>query len=194
MTSLTMEAVKPSGTKPRDAERSKNFFALGLISWLYTRPTEPTLQWIQQRFAKTPMVAEANTLAFKAGWNFGETAELFPSTYEVKPAAARARPVHQHLGQHRPGLGPDRRRAAGPAAAVPRQLPDHPGLRHPPRAVQAQELRGPHPAGRGRDRRHRRRPRARPTPAPWGSPPPAARASTSSRRPSAWPSVWSCRC
>jgi 2-oxoglutarate ferredoxin oxidoreductase subunit alpha len=87
MTSLTLEATKPSGTRPRDAERSKNFFALGLISWLYTRPTDPTLQWIQQRFGKTPMVAEANTLAFKAGWNFGETAELFPSTYEVKPAA-----------------------------------------------------------------------------------------------------------
>jgi 2-oxoglutarate ferredoxin oxidoreductase subunit alpha len=86
MTSLTMEAVKPSGTKPRDAERSKNFFALGLISWLYTRPTDPTLQWIQARFGKTPMVAEANTLAFKAGWNFGDTAELFPSIYEVKPA------------------------------------------------------------------------------------------------------------
>jgi 2-oxoglutarate ferredoxin oxidoreductase subunit alpha len=87
MTSLTMEAVKPSGTKPRDAERSKNFFALGLISWLYTRPQAPTLEWIGQRFGKTPMVAEANTLAFKAGWNFGETAELFPNTYEVKPAA-----------------------------------------------------------------------------------------------------------
>jgi 2-oxoglutarate ferredoxin oxidoreductase subunit alpha len=87
MTSMTMEAVKPSGTKPRDAERSKNFFALGLISWLYGRPTEPTIKWIQDRFAKTPMVAEANTLAFKAGFNFGETAELFPSTYEVKPAA-----------------------------------------------------------------------------------------------------------
>jgi 2-oxoglutarate ferredoxin oxidoreductase subunit alpha len=86
MTSLTMEAVKPSGTKPRDAERSKNFFALGLISWLYTRPVEPTLKWIEERFAKTPMVAEANTLAFKAGWNFGETAELFPNIYEVKPA------------------------------------------------------------------------------------------------------------
>ncbi|MGH9116122.1 MAG: 2-oxoacid:acceptor oxidoreductase subunit alpha, partial [Acidimicrobiales bacterium] len=86
MTSMTMEAVKPSGTKPRDAERSKNFFALGLISWLYGRPTEPTLQWIQAKFGDTAMVAEANTLAFKAGWNFGETAELFPSTYEVKPA------------------------------------------------------------------------------------------------------------
>ena len=87
MTSLTLEAVKPSGTKPRDAERSKNFFALGLISWLYGRPQDPTLAWIDQRFAKTPMVKEANTLAYKAGWNFGETAELFPSTYHVKPAA-----------------------------------------------------------------------------------------------------------
>jgi 2-oxoglutarate ferredoxin oxidoreductase subunit alpha len=86
MTSLTLEAVKPSGTKPRDAERSKNFFALGVISWMYTRPVEATLTWIAERFAKTPMVAEANTLAFKAGWNFGETAELFESTYNVRPA------------------------------------------------------------------------------------------------------------
>ena len=86
MTSMTLEAVKPSGTKPRDAERSKNFFALGLVSWIYTRPAEPTIEWIQQRFGKMPMVAEANTLAFKAGWNFGETAELFDSHYEVKPA------------------------------------------------------------------------------------------------------------
>jgi 2-oxoglutarate ferredoxin oxidoreductase subunit alpha len=86
MTSLTLEAVKPSGTKPRDADRSKNFFALGLISWLYGRPQGPTVEWIEQRFGRTPMVAQANTLAFKAGWNFGETAELFPSTYQVKPA------------------------------------------------------------------------------------------------------------
>jgi 2-oxoglutarate/2-oxoacid ferredoxin oxidoreductase subunit alpha len=86
MTSITMEAVKPSGTRPRDAERSKNFFALGLISFMYTRPTEPTIEWIASRFAKQPMVAEANTLAFRAGWNFGETAELFDSLYEVRPA------------------------------------------------------------------------------------------------------------
>jgi 2-oxoglutarate/2-oxoacid ferredoxin oxidoreductase subunit alpha len=86
MSSMTLEAVKPSGTKPRDAERSKNFFALGLICWMYTRPAEPTLRWIEERFAKNPMVAQANTLAFKAGWNFGETAELFDSRYEVKPA------------------------------------------------------------------------------------------------------------
>jgi 2-oxoglutarate ferredoxin oxidoreductase subunit alpha len=87
MTSLTVEATKPTGAKPRDAERSKNFFALGLISWMYTRPTDATLDWIGKRFAKQPVVAEANTLAFKAGYNFGETAELFESSYEVKPAA-----------------------------------------------------------------------------------------------------------
>jgi len=90
MTSLTIEATKPTGAKPRDAERSKNFFALGLLSWMYTRPVEPTLEWIQAKFAKTPIIAEANTLAFKAGYNFGETAELFESAYEVKPAALAA--------------------------------------------------------------------------------------------------------
>ncbi len=87
MTSLTLEAAKETGAKPRDAERSKNFFALGLISWMYNRPVEPTLKWIETRFAKTPVVAQANALAFKAGYNFGETAELFESSYEVKPAA-----------------------------------------------------------------------------------------------------------
>jgi 2-oxoglutarate ferredoxin oxidoreductase subunit alpha len=86
MTSMTLEAVKPTGAKPRDAERSKNFFALGLVSWMYTRPVEPTLAWIQQRFGKNKLVAESNTLAFKAGYNFGETTELFVSHFEVKPA------------------------------------------------------------------------------------------------------------
>src|SRR5438874_95099 len=82
MTSITIEATKPTGAKPRDAERSKNFFALGLISWMYTRPVESTLEWIGTRFGKNPTVADSNTLAFKAGYNFGETAELFDSAYE----------------------------------------------------------------------------------------------------------------
>jgi len=84
MTSLTLEAAKPSGAKTRDAERSKNFFALGLLSWMYSRPAELTLDWIAQRFAATPAVAEANALAFKAGYNFGETAELVGGPFEVK--------------------------------------------------------------------------------------------------------------
>ncbi|HVF33253.1 MAG TPA: 2-oxoacid:acceptor oxidoreductase subunit alpha [Acidimicrobiales bacterium] len=86
MTSMTLEATKPTGAKPRDAERSKNFFALGLVCWMYTRPVEDTIAWIEQRFAKNAMVRDANLLAFKAGYNFGETAELFPSHYEVAPA------------------------------------------------------------------------------------------------------------
>jgi 2-oxoglutarate ferredoxin oxidoreductase subunit alpha len=87
MTSLTMEVGKEAGVKPRDAERSKNFFALGLVSWLYSRPVEPTLEWIAKRFASSPLVLDANTRAFKAGFNFGETAELFESNYQVRPAA-----------------------------------------------------------------------------------------------------------
>jgi 2-oxoglutarate/2-oxoacid ferredoxin oxidoreductase subunit alpha len=87
MTSITQEVCKEAGVKPRDAERSKNFFALGLVSWLYTRPTEPTLEWIASRFAERPQVAEANTRAFRAGYDFGETAELFESNYEVRPAS-----------------------------------------------------------------------------------------------------------
>ncbi len=87
MTSITTEVSKEAGVKPRDAERSKNFFALGLISWLYTRPTEATIGWIEQKYAGKPLVMEANLRAFKAGYHFGETAELFESSYEVKPAA-----------------------------------------------------------------------------------------------------------
>jgi 2-oxoglutarate ferredoxin oxidoreductase subunit alpha len=86
MTSLTQTAVADLGVKPRDAERSKNLFALGLISWMYTRPMDPTIEWLRERFAKTPQVAAANEAAFKAGHAFGETAELFDHPYEVKAA------------------------------------------------------------------------------------------------------------
>ena len=86
MTSLTVKAAEPTGAKPRDAERSKNFFALGVISWLYDRPPETILDWIQTRFASRETVLEANRLAFRAGWNFGETAEIFESGYEVRAA------------------------------------------------------------------------------------------------------------
>ena len=86
MSSLTAEAVKSLGVKPRDADRSKNFFALGLVSWMYTRPVEPTVAWIEERFAARRQVADANLAAFQAGHAFGETAELFDHAYEVKPA------------------------------------------------------------------------------------------------------------
>jgi 2-oxoglutarate/2-oxoacid ferredoxin oxidoreductase subunit alpha len=113
MTSLTKEAARTARGEARDAERSKNFFALGLISWMYTRPVEPTLEWIEERFAGNPMVREANTAALKAGHAFGETAELFDHTYEVKPATLEPGHLHQHQRQHRAVLGAGRRRAAG---------------------------------------------------------------------------------
>ena len=86
MTTITKEVCKDLGVKPRDAERSKNFFALGLLSWLYSRPAQPTLDWISAKFKRQQLIADANTAAFKAGMAFGETAELFDFTYEVKPA------------------------------------------------------------------------------------------------------------
>ncbi len=86
MTSLTKEVCKDLGVKPRDAERSKNFFALGLVSWLYGRPTEPTLDWIQAKFGRNELVVAANTAAFHAGHAFGETTEMFEATYHVPPA------------------------------------------------------------------------------------------------------------
>jgi 2-oxoglutarate ferredoxin oxidoreductase subunit alpha len=86
MTSITIEATKDLGVKRRDAERSKNFFALGLICWMYTRPVKPIQEWIEHKYAKRDQVRDANLAAFKAGRNFGETAELFDHPYEVKPA------------------------------------------------------------------------------------------------------------
>ena len=90
MTSLTRAVCEPLGVKPRDAERSKNLFALGLISWMYTRPVAQTVEWIEQKFASKPKVRDANLAAFRAGHAFGETAELFEYTYQVKPAHQEA--------------------------------------------------------------------------------------------------------
>jgi 2-oxoglutarate/2-oxoacid ferredoxin oxidoreductase subunit alpha len=87
LTSMTVEALKGiEGITPREAERSKNFFALGLMSWLYGRPTEGTLAFIERKFAKRPEIVEANSRAFKAGYAYGETSEDFVVSYEVKPA------------------------------------------------------------------------------------------------------------
>jgi 2-oxoglutarate ferredoxin oxidoreductase subunit alpha len=69
--------------------RSKNFFALGLMAWLFHRPTEPTIEWVEKKFAKLPEVAAANKAAFQAGYTFGVATEATKSTFEVKPAALR---------------------------------------------------------------------------------------------------------
>ena len=86
LTEQTFEAVKAFGLTRKEAGRSKNMYALGLLSWLYTRPTEGTIAFLERKFATKPGIRDANIAAFKAGFNFGETAEEFSVSYEVKPA------------------------------------------------------------------------------------------------------------
>ncbi|MFJ5515536.1 2-oxoacid:acceptor oxidoreductase subunit alpha [Streptomyces griseoluteus] len=87
LTTLTVEALKEFALSRKEAERSKNMFALGLLSWMYHRPTEATEKFLTTKFAKKPDIAAANVAAFRAGWNFGETTEDFAVSYEVAPAA-----------------------------------------------------------------------------------------------------------
>jgi 2-oxoglutarate/2-oxoacid ferredoxin oxidoreductase subunit alpha len=86
LTTLTVEALKEFDLSRKEAERSKNMFALGLLSWMYHRPTEGTEKFLRTKFAKKPQIAEANLAAFRAGWNFGETTEDFAVSYEIAPA------------------------------------------------------------------------------------------------------------
>jgi 2-oxoglutarate ferredoxin oxidoreductase subunit alpha len=88
MTSITVRAVEELGLTRKEAERSKNMFALGLVSWMYGRPIDVTLNWLHKKFGDKPQVYDANVAAFKAGYNFGETTELFAHSYQVKPAPA----------------------------------------------------------------------------------------------------------
>ncbi|HEY6629304.1 MAG TPA: 2-oxoacid:acceptor oxidoreductase subunit alpha [Acidimicrobiia bacterium] len=87
MDELTKEAVKDSGVSGRSVLRSKNFLALGLLAWLFHRPTEPTVEWARKKFAKTPEVANANIAAFQAGYTLGEATEAAKTTFVIKPAA-----------------------------------------------------------------------------------------------------------
>ena len=86
LTGMTIEAVKPHGLSRKDATRAKNMFALGLLSWMYGRPTEQTTDFLSKRFSRTPDIRDGNIAAFRAGWNYGETTEAFAVSYEVKPA------------------------------------------------------------------------------------------------------------
>ena len=86
MTALTLEAIQDLPLNTKEKDRTKNFFALGLVSWIYTRPLDPTLDWIKKKFAKNATIAEANVRVLKAGHAFGETAEIFSECYQLEPA------------------------------------------------------------------------------------------------------------
>ncbi|WP_285684454.1 2-oxoacid:acceptor oxidoreductase subunit alpha [Actinoplanes sp. NBRC 103695] len=89
LTSMTIGALAELNIAKKDAERAKNMFALGLLSWMYSRPFESTLRFLERKFVKRPDLVAANKAAFQAGWNFGETTEDFSVRYEVKPAKMR---------------------------------------------------------------------------------------------------------
>ncbi|MGW9556610.1 2-oxoacid:acceptor oxidoreductase subunit alpha [Nocardiopsis sp. NPDC055551] len=86
LTSMTVAALADSDISKKDAQRAKNMFALGLLSWMYNRPTEGTTSFLKSKFASKPDILDANLKAFRAGWNFGETTEDFAVSYEIKPA------------------------------------------------------------------------------------------------------------
>ena len=86
MTALTLAAVEAVGASKKDGERAKNMFALGLLSWMYSRPIDASEAFIREKFARKPDIAEINVLALRAGWNYGETTEAFATVYEVAPA------------------------------------------------------------------------------------------------------------
>src|SRR5205809_944952 len=105
LTSMTLEALKDVDVTKREAERAKNMFALGLMSWLYHRPTEGTLAFIEKKFASKPAIAEANRRAFQAGYAFGETTESFAVSYEVSPAKLRPGVYRNVTGNQALSLG-----------------------------------------------------------------------------------------
>jgi Pyruvate/2-oxoacid:ferredoxin oxidoreductase gamma subunit len=132
ISTLNERALDGLDMTSKQKDLTKNFFALGIMFWLYGRDSDATIRWIDDKFGKRPVIAEANKRALKAGYAFGETTEIFHTHYRVAPRGT---------------------------AVVLRVLPDHAGFRHPPPAVRLQELRREDVPGGGRDRGDRRRDR-----------------------------------
>jgi 2-oxoglutarate ferredoxin oxidoreductase subunit alpha len=123
MTTLTLGAVEAIGASKKDGQRAKNLFALGLLSWMYGRPIQTSERFIREKFARKPDIAEANVLALKAGWNYGETTEAFGTTYEVTRAKLPAGEYRQISGNTALAYGIV---AAGQLADIPVVLGSYP--------------------------------------------------------------------
>ena len=194
ITSMTVKALEEFDITRKEAERAKNMFALGLLSWLYNRPAEGTIEFLESKFAGKPEIMKANIAAFQAGWNYGETTEAFSVQYEVKPARAAAGHLPEHHRQHarwptawspRPG-GPGCRCSSAPTRSrrPPTSCTSCPSssgsgsARSRPRTRSAGVGAALGAVVRRRARRHHHL---------------RARAWRSRRRRSAWPSPWNCR-
>ncbi len=191
---MTVEALSEiDGITSREAERSKNFFALGLMAWLFHRPTEGTIQFIQDKFGKRPSIAEANTRAFKAGWNYGETSEDFAVSYEIAPAQLRPAPTGRSPGTPRSRSGSSRRRSSPGLDLFLGAYPITPASSILEDLAVAQGVRRDHLPGRGRDRGGRRRGRGVVRRRARRDRLVGPRASCSRPRRSGWPCRSSCR-
>ncbi len=105
ITKLTLNALQGMGLTQKESVRCKNFFALGLMYWMYSRPMEPTEGWIKQKFGNEPKIAEANDKAMKAGYYYGESTEVFASRFEVKPAQLKPGLYRNITGNEATALG-----------------------------------------------------------------------------------------
>ena len=178
LTSLTLEALKDVEVTKREAERSKNMFALGLMSWLYHRPTEGTISFLEKKFASKPAIAEANVKAFKAGWAYGETSEDFVVSYEVAPAPMPPGTYRNITGNQALGIG-----LIAASVRADCRSSSAPTRSRPPRRSSSTS-RGTSVSASGRSRPRTRSPpsarrSARASAARSASAPPAARASCS---------------
>ena len=155
LTRLTTDALEGTSLSRKDAQRSKNMFALGLLSWLYSRPTEGTLAFLQTKFADPPRHRRRQHRGLQGRLELRRDHGGVRGLVRDQAGATGRGHLPQHDRQPGAVLRTRRGRPARPAAAVPRRLPDHAGLGHPARAEQAQAVRRPYLPGRGRDRRHR---------------------------------------
>ena len=150
---LNREAVQDiDGLSSKLQDRCKNFFALGLIYWLFGRDLDATLRFVHAKFGHKPEIAAANEKSLRAGWYYGETTEAFTYSYQVAPAQLPPGQVPDRHGQPGPYLGPAHGGEIEQQGTVLRGLPHHAGQLGLGGAQRPQALRRPHGPGGGRDR------------------------------------------
>ena len=123
ITTMTRRALEDSGLDVRTQDRCKNFFALGMVYWMFNRPLESSIEWAEKKFAKRPEIAEANVKALKAGWNFCDITGVFQARYDVQPASLEPGTYRNVMGNQALSLGLV---AAGRLADLPVFLGSYP--------------------------------------------------------------------
>ena len=155
ISTLNARALEGLEMTSKQVDLTKNFFALGVMFWLYERSMDPTLRWIEDKFSKRPIVVEANQRALKAGYAFGETTEIFHTHYRVAPAHLKPGRYRNITGNEATALGFVAASRLADRPLFYGSYPDHARQRHPAPALGLQALRGQDLPGRRRDRGHR---------------------------------------